>query len=170
MLINRRAIKPVLRIKERLKAVETGDLRTDFEAAGSREFAQLASSLNEVAETLNTRRISEKKARDELEQTLDHFARFVPSKFIENIGVQSPLDAKLGGHVETRKAVMFADLRDFTTISEHLEAGQIFDVINQYLACTVPCIEARRLCPSVSRRWDYGPVPRRNFGCIAGCN
>jgi len=143
VLINRRAIKPVLRIKERLKAVETGDLRTDFEAAGSREFAQLASSLNEVAETLNTRRISEKKARDELEQTLDHFARFVPSKFIENIGVQSPLDAKLGGHVETRKAVMFADLRDFTTISEHLEAGQIFDVINQYLACTVPCIEAQ---------------------------
>jgi two-component sensor histidine kinase/molybdopterin converting factor small subunit len=80
VLINRRAIKPVLRIKERLKAVETGDLRTDFEAAGSREFAQLASSLNEVAETLNTRRISEKKARDELEQTLDDLGASLAQK------------------------------------------------------------------------------------------
>lgn len=77
-----------------------------------------------------------------LERTLERFSRFIPTKLLKNIGVETPLDTMLGNHVETRKAVMFADLRGFTTISEQLEAGQIFEVINQYLACTVPCIEA----------------------------
>jgi class 3 adenylate cyclase len=79
---------------------------------------------------------------ENLEETLRRFSRFVPAKFLEDIGVESPLDSSLGSHVETHKAVMFADLRGFTTISEQLSAGQIFEVINQYLACTVPCVEA----------------------------
>jgi class 3 adenylate cyclase len=79
---------------------------------------------------------------ENLQQTLRRFSRFVPAKFLEDIGVESPLDSTLGRHVETHKAVMFADLRGFTTISEQLDAGQIFEVINQYLACTVPCVEA----------------------------
>jgi class 3 adenylate cyclase len=81
-------------------------------------------------------------ANEDLQQTLQRFSRFVPADFLEDIGIESPLDATLGGHVETHKAVMFADLRGFTTISEDLEASQIFEVINQYLGCTVPCIEA----------------------------
>jgi class 3 adenylate cyclase len=81
-------------------------------------------------------------ANDTLQQTLRRFSRFVPGTFLEDIGIESPLDATLGGHVETHKAVMFADLRGFTTISEQLESSQIFEIINQYLGCTVPCIEA----------------------------
>jgi class 3 adenylate cyclase len=81
-------------------------------------------------------------ANANLERTLERFSRFIPTKLLQNIGVDTPLETMLGNHVETRKAVMFADLRGFTTISEQLEAGQIFEVINQYLACTVPCIEA----------------------------
>jgi class 3 adenylate cyclase len=83
-----------------------------------------------------------KAANDNLQETLQRFSRFVPATFLEDIGIESPLDATLGGHVETHKAVMFADLRGFTTISEQLEASQIFEIINQYLGCTVPCIEA----------------------------
>jgi class 3 adenylate cyclase len=77
-----------------------------------------------------------------LERTLERFSKFIPDQLLKNIGIDTPLDAMLGNHVETRKAVMFADLRGFTTIAEQLEAGHIFDVINQYLGCTVPCIEA----------------------------
>ena len=81
-------------------------------------------------------------ANDILEQTLETFARFVPNKFLTEVGITSPLEARLGSHVESRKAIMFADLLGFTSISEGLSAGEIFEVINQYLSCTVPCIEA----------------------------
>jgi len=71
----------------------------------------------------------------------ERFERFVPTAILENIGINSPTDAERGRYVETTKAVMFADLRQFTTLSEALSARETFAVINQYLSRTVPCIE-----------------------------
>jgi len=83
-----------------------------------------------------------KKANDRLKALNERFSRFVPQAMLEAIGVSTPLDAKLGQHVESRMAVMFADLRQFTTISEALGTDRTFDVINEYLQASVPCIEA----------------------------
>jgi len=109
-------------------------------ALGERLIANEASMASFHESQIKAEQLS--SANADLEQMVEQFARFVPGRFLENIGAQTPLDAKLGDHVETRKAVMFADLRGFTTISEQLNAGQIFEVINQYLECVVPCIEA----------------------------
>lgn len=82
------------------------------------------------------------RSNNMLGQLNERFERFVPTAILENIGIHSPLDVKLGRYVETEKAVMFADLRSFTSLSEQLKAGEIFTIINQYLNCTVPAIEA----------------------------
>jgi class 3 adenylate cyclase len=110
--------------------VSAGDLLIAAEAS--------ASSLHE------SKRLSQRLVESNavLEQLNQRFECFVPTVFLEDIGVRTPLEAELGRHAETRKAVMFADLRQFTTISEQVEASRIFEVINGYLQSTVPCIEA----------------------------
>jgi class 3 adenylate cyclase len=110
--------------------VSAGDLLIAAEAS--------ASSLREATQMSD--RLTESNAV--LEQMNRRFECFVPTAFLQDIGVRTPLEAELGRHTETRKAVMFADLRKFTTISEQVEASRIFEVINQYLQATVPCIEA----------------------------
>lgn len=68
------------------------------------------------------------------------FGRFVPRAFLEALGMQSPVDTKLGVRASTQTTVMFADLRNFTTISEQLGAEEIFSFLNRYLAEVAPCI------------------------------
>ena len=68
------------------------------------------------------------------------FGRFVPRPFLESLGMKSPLDATLGARASAETTVMFADLRNFTSISEQLEAGEIFAFINRYLAHVAPRI------------------------------
>jgi len=70
------------------------------------------------------------------------FARFVPTAILENIGIDGPINARRGRYVETRKAVMFADLQGFSLLSEKLSAAACFAMINEFLSLTVPCIEA----------------------------
>ena len=72
----------------------------------------------------------------------ERISKFVPTGFLENVGIETVLDVDLGRHVETRKAIMFADLRKFTALSAQVDVSRIFEVINRYLYCTVPCIEA----------------------------
>ncbi len=68
------------------------------------------------------------------------FGRFVPRPFLEALGIKSPLDATLGARATIQTAVMVADLRNFTSISEQLDAREIFVFINRYLDRVAPCI------------------------------
>jgi two-component system sensor histidine kinase ChiS len=68
------------------------------------------------------------------------FGRFVPRQFLEALGIKSPLDATLGARATTQTAVLFADLRNFTSISERMETRDIFAFINRYLENVAPCI------------------------------
>ncbi len=70
------------------------------------------------------------------------FVRFVPSRFLEALGVSTSLHLNVGRHVEMHGTIMFADMHGFTTISESVKSQDIFGIINQYLAAIVPCIEA----------------------------
>ena len=81
-------------------------------------------------------------ANAELQAVNETFARFVPQPFLEALGISSPGEAGLGDQVGTWKSVMFADLRQFTTISEMMQSQDIFKLINQYLSCVAPCIRS----------------------------
>jgi len=52
-LVNRITLRPIVAVEERLKELGEGTLRSDFVEGGAREMAQLARSLNAVAETLS---------------------------------------------------------------------------------------------------------------------
>ncbi|MDY6993248.1 MAG: adenylate/guanylate cyclase domain-containing protein, partial [Pseudomonadota bacterium] len=53
---------------------------------------------------------------------------------------ESIIDVRLGDHVQKHMAVLFADIRSFTTLSESMTPKENFDFINAYLGRVSPVI------------------------------
>jgi adenylate cyclase len=79
----------------------------------------------------------------EVSQTLklvnNTLAKFVPKDFLEELG-RSSLTIKLGDQVTRKMSVLFCDIRNFTTFSEHLSPKESFNFLNNYLALISPHI------------------------------
>ncbi|KAJ3325308.1 hypothetical protein HDU76_013194 [Blyttiomyces sp. JEL0837] len=78
-------------------------------------------------------------------QTSEAVHRFVPLQLLDLLGVQSITDAMLGDTVLKQVAVFFADIRDFTRISENLSCEQNFEFVNALLSVLVPELERHHL-------------------------
>lgn len=81
----------------------------------------------------------EKSLDAELELT-DAYGRFVPHKFLNLLGYESIIDVNLGDQVQQEMSVLFADIRDFTTLSETMTPQENFNFINAYLSRMEPAI------------------------------
>ncbi|MBW4680336.1 MAG: CHASE2 domain-containing protein [Microcoleus vaginatus WJT46-NPBG5] len=81
----------------------------------------------------------EKALDAELEIT-DAYGRFVPHEFLNLLGYESILDAKLGDNIQLEMSVLFSDIRDFTTLSETMTPEDNFKFINAYLSRMEPAI------------------------------
>ena len=68
------------------------------------------------------------------------FARFVPREFIENLGHDSIEEVTCGEGVHKQMTVLFADIRDFTALSEGMLPEENFRFINGYLSLMDPVI------------------------------
>ncbi len=70
--------------------------------------------------------------------------RFVPYEYLDFLDKKSILDVKLGDHVSSDSmAVMFSDIRSFTTISEGMTPKENFDFVNAYLKRVAPVIRGQ---------------------------
>ncbi|MEO6779285.1 MAG: AAA family ATPase, partial [Gemmatimonadaceae bacterium] len=61
-------------------------------------------------------------------------SRFVPGQFLEIMGRRDIADVGLGEFVARDMSVMFADLRAFTPLAEHLQPRQVIDLLNRYFS------------------------------------
>ncbi len=68
------------------------------------------------------------------------FSRFVPRQFLQSLNKESIVDVKLGDQVQKEMSVLFADIRDFTTLSETMTPQDNFKFINAYLSRMEPVI------------------------------
>lgn len=67
------------------------------------------------------------------------FSKYVAPQVVEEIAKDGSYELKLGG--ENRDiAVLFVDIRGFTTLSESLQPEQVVDILNDYLELTTRCI------------------------------
>lgn len=80
------------------------------------------------------------KFTSELFHLNEALARFVPRQFLQFLGKESIVDVKVGDHVQKEMSVLFADIRDFTTLSESMTPEQNFKFINAYLSRMEPAI------------------------------
>lgn len=72
-------------------------------------------------------------------QITSTFQRYVAPEIVSELLRGDPAALALGGKL-TEIAVLFVDLRGFTTMSENLDAPQVVEILNQYLTLTSDCI------------------------------
>jgi adenylate cyclase len=68
------------------------------------------------------------------------YSRFVPRQFLQFLNKESITDVQLGDQVQQEMSVLFADIRDFTTLSEMMTPQDNFKFINAYLSRMEPAI------------------------------
>lgn len=95
-------------------------------AARSDALGQLAQVFSHMVQTVKAR-------EQELEKLLQAYGRFVPHEYLQFLGKQSIVDFQLGDHVSKEMAIMFSDIRSFTTMAEQMTPQKNFDFINTYL-------------------------------------
>jgi len=66
--------------------------------------------------------------------------RFIPGEVLSFLGKGSIMEVELGDHSERRMTVLFADIRDFTSLSETMTPDENFRFINSYLERIGPVI------------------------------
>lgn len=98
------------------------------------EFGQLASAVSGMAESIS-------ESNRLKEQFLQAAQRFIPTQYLEFLEKDNITKVNLGDHVSAEMAVMFSDIRGFTTMSEKMTAQENFDFINEYLRLVSPIIQ-----------------------------
>lgn len=75
----------------------------------------------------------------ERQQVTRTFQRYVAPEIVSELMNAGPAALKLGGN-KCDIAVLFVDIRDFTTMSESLEPERVVEILNQYLTLTTKCV------------------------------
>lgn len=68
------------------------------------------------------------------------YGNFVPREFLRHLGKESIIDVRLGDNVELEIAVMWSDIRGFSTLLESMSPEDSFDFINGYFSRMGPVI------------------------------
>jgi len=114
------------RVRSLLKVKAYNDLKSNYRK-------ELESEVSKRTEELKTLTVS-------LAESNKAIRRFVPEEFLKQLGKSAIEDVRLGDHAAMDMVVMFADIRDFSALSENMTPEETFSFINQYLASLGPSI------------------------------
>lgn len=104
----------------------------------SDELGQLARVFTHMVKTVKAREKEMIEANHKLEELLVAYGRFVPNDYLRFLRKNSITDVQLGDHVSKSMAVMFSDIRSFTTLSESMTPKENFAFVNAYLKRVSP--------------------------------
>ncbi len=79
---------------------------------------------------------------ERLKSVEDAYERFVPRQFLQLMGFEDIREVRLGDQVEQSMTILFADIRDFTNLSESISPQENFNFLNSYLSQMQPAIAA----------------------------
>ncbi len=117
--------RPILDLAKATEEIEMGNFDIEIESKSRDEVGRLAESFVHMAKGL--------KERENIKNT---FGKFVNKEIAEK-ALHGEL--QLGG-TKKKCAVFFSDLRNFTGISESLEAEEVVAFLNEYFSEMVECI------------------------------
>jgi two-component system sensor histidine kinase ChiS len=72
------------------------------------------------------------------------YGRFVPHEFLRFLNKESIVEVNLGDQVQRNMSILFADIRDFTGLSEMMTPQENFAFLNDYLRRVSPIIRQHR--------------------------
>ncbi len=117
---------PIIRLVGATKKIIEGQYHVDIAPTTKDEIGQLTSTFIQMG-----------KGLEEKERIKNAFGKFV-NKEIAEAALRE--DLRLGGERKT-VAILFSDIRQFTSISEKLEPEEVVEFLNIYMTKMVSCIE-----------------------------
>lgn len=99
------------------------------------------------------------------------FKRYVAPEIVQEILKEGPETLELGGKL-TDIAVLFVDVRGFTTMSEQLKAPEVVDIINRFLTLIAGCILSsggtlNKFMGDAAMAFWGAPVPQEDYVMLA---
>lgn len=76
----------------------------------------------------------------QLTSTIESFSRFIPKEFLSLMNKKEVLQISPGDQVQKTMAVLFSDIRSFSTLAEKMTPQQTFNFLNSYLERMDPII------------------------------
>ena len=117
---------PIIRLLGATKKIKNGDYNVKIRPAYRDEIGELTNAFVEMGQGL-----------EEREKIKTTFGKFVNPE-LANMLMKK--EVKLGGERKTG-AIMFSDIRNFTSMSERLQPEEVVDYLNHYLSRMVACID-----------------------------
>jgi adenylate cyclase len=96
--------------------------------------------IGELGQGFNTMSRSLRGYISEVTTMSDAYARFVPREFLRFLKKEKIGDIGLGNQIEMELAVLFADIRSFTAMSESMAPQENFNFLNSFLSRMGPVI------------------------------
>ncbi|HBC74155.1 MAG TPA: hypothetical protein DC017_04675 [Candidatus Wallbacteria bacterium] len=113
--------------------ITSGDLDINVALERADELGELGEGINYMTRSL----------RDYIKHVMElnaAYFRFVPKNFVDLLGKESVLSVAPGDNVSRNMAVLFSDIRSFTSLSEKMTPQENFNFINSYLKRMGPVI------------------------------
>lgn len=114
---------------------DINDYKTKTELTTRKLFTALVAALRSFSALKKL-----EESRKELEKIAAASARFVPTQFLQLLNKQSIVDIELGDNVEKEMSVLFADIRNFTSLSERITPEENFKFLNSFFSFMEPAI------------------------------
>lgn len=122
-------------------AVQRGEFTSEqLETVAHRsdELGNLAKVFTETVLAVKNHERTLVETNQHLEQLLQAYSRFVPQELLHFLQKESVIDLRLGDHVSKEMAILFSDIRGFTTLAETMTPQENFNFINTYLGYVSP--------------------------------
>lgn len=134
-------IDNVQTITEAAITVQNDTFTADSLTSVANRSDELGNLARVFAETVQSVKCHEQKlieSNEHLSALLKAYSRFVPHEYLTFLKQDSVINIQLGDHVSKEMAVMFSDIRSFTTLSEKMTPQENFDFVNAYLRQVSP--------------------------------
>jgi adenylate cyclase len=125
--VARQLARPIQRLAADAAQIASGYLSHRATVDRRDELGALAKAFNDMATDLEA-------SFGKLRKTNAAFERFVPRKFLTVIAPEGIENIVVGTGAHRRLAVLFTDLRGFTSLSEGMPPIAVFHLLNEYLA------------------------------------
>ncbi len=127
-VVAKRLTEPVRRLQASAEKIAGGELGHRAEVEREDELGALAAAFNDMSSAL-------RRSFDRLERTVQSFQRFVPRKFLSVIARAGIENIEVGVSARRTIAILFADIRGYTALSESMTGSEVFEFLNEYLGC-----------------------------------